>query len=108
MQPSESQIQASILQWLSYQGTDVMAWRQNAGMVFRQDKTGKTHGVRLGIMGISDIIGIWKGKPLAIEVKKPKNKPTVYQEDFLKRFREAGGLALVAHSLEEVQEYLTL
>lgn len=104
--PSESQIQKLILQWLSMQGPTVMAWRQNAGMMFSQDKDGKSHGIRLGVVGISDIIGIWKGRPLAIEVKKPKGKVTVYQSDFIRRFNTAGGIAFVAHSLEEVQEHL--
>ena len=102
----EKDIQNLILQWLNLSGPSVMAWRQNAGMIFTQDGEGKTKGIKLGMVGISDIIGIWHGKPLAIEVKQPRKNPTAYQLKFLNDFTIAGGIGLVAHSLEEVQEEL--
>lgn len=44
------------------------------------------------------------GHPLAIEVKRLGEKPTDNQAMFLTSFASAGGIAIVAHSLEEVQE----
>lgn len=56
--------------------------------------------------GVSDIIGIYKGRFLAIEVKKPGAKPTNHQWNFLKAVHENGGIALVARSVEDVAEIL--
>ncbi|OHB71883.1 MAG: hypothetical protein A2W23_06445 [Planctomycetes bacterium RBG_16_43_13] len=42
----------------------------------------------------------------AIEVKRPKKKPTQSQADFIEAVKKAGGIALVACSVEEVLEGL--
>jgi len=56
--------------------------------------------------GISDLIGIYKGRFVAIEIKTPENKKgaTKLQKWFLKRVNSCGGLGFVARSLEEVIE----
>src|SRR5690348_9795815 len=57
--------------------------------------------------GVSDIIGcLPDGRFLAIEVKRPGGKPTPEQQQFIDTINQAGGLAFVAHSVEEVQEQL--
>jgi len=101
----EKDIQTQMIQWLTYQ-PKTFIWRQNAGSMFVDSPTGR-HGFRsASVQGISDILGIWQGKPLAIEVKRPGNKPTEMQNDFLHRFANAGGLAIVAFSLEGLVEAL--
>lgn len=101
----EKDIQDQILQWFSYQ-KNVFVWRQNAGSMFVDGPTGR-HGFRsASVRGISDILGIWNGYPIAVEVKQPKKKPTELQRGFLKDFARAGGIALVVHSLEELQNSL--
>lgn len=52
--------------------------------------------------GISDIIGIYKGRPLAIEVKTLRGKVTDDQQNFLDNFKDAGGIAIVARSVDDV------
>lgn len=52
--------------------------------------------------GVSDILGIFEGKPLAIEVKTKTGKISPAQEMFLKRWREAGGIGFVARSVDDV------
>lgn len=54
--------------------------------------------------GCSDIIGCRAGKFMAVEVKLPGNKPTQLQERFLRKVREAGGIAIIAYSLEQLDE----
>jgi hypothetical protein len=44
------------------------------------------------------------GRFLAIEVKRPGGKPTPEQQQFMDMINQAGGLAFVAHSIEEVAE----
>ena len=52
--------------------------------------------------GVSDIIGIHKGKFLAIEVKTEKGILTENQLNFLANVKFNGGIALVARCLEDV------
>jgi len=52
--------------------------------------------------GVADIIGIYKGKPLAIEVKTPNGKLSAHQEAFLGNWRNQGGIAIVARSVDDV------
>lgn len=59
-------------------------------------------------VGVADILGIYKGKPLAIEVKKKGNRATKIQEEYLERFRKEGGIAFVAYGIEDVQRELGL
>lgn len=79
--------------------------RNNVGML--QDKHGQY--VRYGLsVGSSDLIGwtIRDGKAIftAVEVKRPGKRPTKEQAAFLKAVKDAGGIALVAHSVEEFEE----
>ncbi len=58
--------------------------------------------------GVSDILGIYKGKPLAIEVKTSKGKLSENQIYFLQNFKREGGIAFVARSVEDVEKNLRL
>jgi hypothetical protein len=46
------------------------------------------------------------GRFLAIEVKRPGNKASPEQQQFIDTINEAGGLAFVARSVEEVERAL--
>lgn len=70
------------------------------------NQAGKIPGRRLLKVGISDILGIYNGKPLAIEVKSEKGKLTDEQQQFQQEFRENGGIAFVAKSIEDVERNL--
>jgi penicillin-binding protein-related factor A (putative recombinase) len=59
------------------------------------------------IRGVADILGIYKGKPLAVEVKTKTGKLSEYQKDFLDNWRAHGGLAFVARSVEDVIDALS-
>lgn len=56
--------------------------------------------------GIPDIIGIFKGKPLFIEVKRENGKLSEKQEEFLLRVKREGAIAFVAKSLDDVIDNL--
>ena len=92
----------SIIEFLNYHRHYV--WRQNAGMAKMTDKYGKSRMIKIGKVGISDIIGISKtGRFIAIEVKLPERRQTVttYQRMFLADIKSHGGIAGVACSEEE-------
>ncbi len=101
----EKDIQNLILEFLAYQPR-TFVWRQNAGSHFEEDSNGKRHGFRASTPGVSDILGIYRGIPIAIEVKRPGKKPTDLQVAFLQKFAAAGGIAICACSLEGVKKTL--
>jgi penicillin-binding protein-related factor A (putative recombinase) len=68
----------------------------------------KVAGGPLQRSGIPDIIGVYKGKFFAIEVKRPGLKPTPKQMAELKAIEQAGGIAIVAYDPEWVIEALGL
>ena len=56
--------------------------------------------------GIADILGIYKGKFLAIEVKGPRGKVSDAQSRFLRNVSEQGGIAFVAWSVEDLKLHI--
>ena len=114
MNRSESDIQAEILLYLDSRPGSRM-FRNNTGVRGR---------VRFGLCkGSSDLIGYTEvkitpamvGKKVAvftaIEVKKPKGRPTPEQAEFIACTESSGGLAMVASSvdtvIQRVKGYLT-
>jgi hypothetical protein len=58
-------------------------------------------------VGIPDLLACWHGYFVGIEVKQPGQKPTKLQQRNLDRIAAAGGLSLVATSVEDVVDYLS-
>ena len=58
--------------------------------------------------GTPDILAVISGKFVAIEVKAPWGKASKLQIAQLKRIEAAGGVAILAESLEEVIAYLAI
>ena len=56
--------------------------------------------------GVPDILAVISGRFVAIEVKAPGGKPSKLQLAQLKRIENAGGVAMVAESVDEVIAYL--
>lgn len=80
-------------------------WRQNAGGMKATYK-GRDRFIRFSHQeGISDIIGIAPdGRFIAVELKVGKNKPTDAQATFLAEVKARGGIAIVAYSVEELDQ----
>ena len=99
----EQGIQRAILDYLRWRGIPCYK-HQNAG-IYRDGRYIPSH-----TRGVSDIIGCIPktGRYLAIEVKRPGGKPTPEQQQFIDTINGAGGLAFVAHSVEEVESKLLL
>lgn len=60
----------------------------------------------MSMRGISDILGCYKGRFVAIEVKTRTGKASPAQEQFLERVRKAGGIAFVARSVDDAIDAL--
>jgi len=56
--------------------------------------------------GLPDLIGVYRGRALALEVKRPGGKPTPLQEHELSKFAAAGALAAVVTSVEDVKRLI--
>lgn len=94
----EGQIKKSIMDWLSVQPrSKCRVWPIQIGRI-----PGRTNHSK----GISDILGLWNGRGLAIEVKRPGGKPTAEQKEFLTAWAESGGIAILAYSLDDVTKTL--
>jgi hypothetical protein len=104
--PLEKDIQRAILSLLSFRG--IMAWRVNSGAMSAQSSTGKKRFMRFnGMPGMSDIAGILPGgQSLFVEVKRPGEKPTDLQANFLALATAQGALAFWADSLAMVERTL--
>lgn len=96
----EARLQKSIIEFLHAHG--VFAWINYQPLI----RKGQMKLYHTSSTGVSDILAIFEGKPVAIEVKHGNNKPTKKQEEFLQKFRDEGGIAFVARSLEDVCEGL--
>jgi Holliday junction resolvase len=68
----------------------------------------KVWGGPMSKAGVSDLLGCMDGRAVAIEVKRPTGKTTEAQERFLRKWREAGGTAFIARSVEDVIRALDL
>lgn len=109
----ESDVLSACLQWLHLKG--VWAWRQNQSPIPLKDG-----GYRrfVGLKGVSDILGILPqrvqlvgekeptmfGNLLAIETKRPGEKPRPEQQEFLEKVNQLGGIGLCVHSVEELEK----
>ncbi len=58
------------------------------------------------LKGTSDIIGVYQGRILCIEVKSATGKVSPEQQAFINKINSVGGIAFVARSLEEVMKNL--
>ena len=56
--------------------------------------------------GEPDIFCCYKGRMVLLEAKRPGNKPTMLQEATLKMWAEAGAVAAVVYSVDDVKEIL--
>src|SRR3990167_3953746 len=96
----EKDIQKSILEWLSWQ--QIFAWRNNSGRLLITDKKYGKRMINVGIKGSPDIIAILKGGIfLGIECKSPKMQLTDDQLLFASRLRKAGGIYILARSIDD-------
>lgn len=80
-----------------------IVWRNNTGAYKDGDRY-----IRYGLcVGSSDIIGIYRGRFLAIEVKTKRGVVSKNQEKFLKTVNNAGGIGFVARTADDVKKVLT-
>ena len=100
MKTPESCVVRACLDYLKIRG--ILAWRNNTGAVMEKGN-GKQRFIRYGFPGSSDIIGIYRGRFLAVECKSDTGRVSALQHDFLNRISDAGGIAIVARSIADLE-----
>lgn len=99
---TEQDLVNAVLDWLHLHG----AWaiRVNSGGKQVENVNGQRYFIRMAPPGTPDIIAIWPGGlGMAIECKMPGNKPTDIQAATLQQIHDCGGLAVVAYSVDDVE-----
>lgn len=81
-----------------------LAWGNNTGVL--RDATNRP--VRYGLSGSSDIIAIIKGRFVGIEAKVGKDRQRGNQANFATAVRKAGGIYILARSVDDVRNTLKL
>lgn len=83
--------------------------------MFTDKKTGKTfnlQGKRLKdegvVSGVSDLIILWAGRMICLEVKAGKGRQSDSQKEWEARATECGAIYRVVRSTDEVREFLTM
>lgn len=99
----ETDIVVEILRYLRKRKDVARVWRQNSGAVQSGQSFVRFNTAR----GMSDIMGIMtNGKTLAIEVKSESGRVMAHQTEFLDSITQAGGIAGVCRSVEDVRKLL--
>jgi hypothetical protein len=112
--PTETALVRACLQLLALRG--IVAWRQNVTAAVFGSRGGRRF-VRSCPVGVSDVLGIIprlvdregnerRGVFLALEAKMPGNSVTDAQLAFLRNVRAAGGVAVIAYSVQDLAEAL--
>lgn len=97
-EPLEKDIQSSIIEYLERRR--IFCWKEHSGGM---PMDGGKFMMPIGMKGKCDILGVLPGgRFLGIEVKRPSGKVSPYQEEFIQNVNLAGGLAFVAHSIDDV------
>lgn len=66
----------------------------------------KNHGNQYSVKGLPDLMCIYQGKMICIEVKIEGNKATELQQATLKKLADAGAIVCVAYSIDDVKKML--
>lgn len=102
---SEKQIENEIL-YLMNQISGCFAWKNHSTGIFdpRRKVFRKLQG--FAIKGVSDIIGIYKGRMLCLEVKSATGKLRPEQKKFLEKMQELGAVTAVVRCWPDAQRVL--
>lgn len=99
---SERDIQAAIIEYLSWCSSIAFVHRLNSGRFKVADQAG-TRWIQAGWLGAPDIVAMTtKGQFVAIECKAHSGRTTQEQIEFLQCVRAGGGIGIIARSVDDV------
>lgn len=80
-----------------------LAWKNSTGAL--KDATGRL--VRYGLPGSSDVLACISGRMVGVECKVGRDRQREHQARFADALHRAGGIYILARSVEDVTERLT-
>lgn len=95
----ETDLQRQVLDYLAWKR--IFAYRNNSG-AFAGEYKGRKRFIRFSAVGSLDIICVVDGLYVGLELKAPRGKQSDRQQAFQHQLEEAGGVFVLAHSLEDV------
>ena len=98
--PSEGQIQKAVFQYLRTR--NIPCWRMNVIGIPKMDGTFRPNSMA----GFADILAMFQGTAVALEVKTNKGKQTEKQKEFQKEFERGGGSYHIVRNVEQVHEIM--
>lgn len=105
-QASESEIETLILDWLNLQPgcfafkVETSGWYDSVKQIYRKRRS------KYVLRGTSDIIGCYRGRFFAMEVKSEKGRPSPEQDWFLSIVKQKHGYGGVVRSIEDAEKIL--
>lgn len=103
----EQHVKRDIMEYLRFIPRSKFWWNKSVGvydpvrMVFRRGRS------KWEIKGVSDILGIWNGRFVAIEVKSKTGRVTTEQRAFIEEMNTLGAIAFVARCVADVRERIS-
>jgi len=102
----EKPIEKAILNYLSFL-PDCYCWKNNnTGIYDAAKKTYRLPKSKFHVNGVADIIGIYRGRPIYIEVKTKTGRVSKDQDRFLNRVSKLGAIAGVCRSVDDARELI--
>jgi hypothetical protein len=109
LRPHEDEVQATCCRALELHPLVVWGFRMNAGGVWRENKDGTRRYIKYGWPGMLDWTGMLVGgRRCDIEFKRIGEVPTADQQATIDRINGGGGLAFVAHSVDDIYSAIPL
>lgn len=104
LKTKETVIQTAICEYLAYKR--FFFWRQNVNPIFNAKSGGFRRMPAFSMNGVPDIIMIYKGKFIGLEVKNEVGKQQESQLIFEKICKSNGGYYKVVRSVGDVEEFI--
>lgn len=99
----ESSLLKACMEYLTLKGGQVI--RNNTGLLFIKDASGKSRAIKTGSPGSPDLIAFMpQGRVLCVECKSKKGRLTDSQKGFIEALRKNGHEVVVVRSLDELME----
>lgn len=100
----ESQLQDLIRLAISEANPAVILWRNNIGVAELHG-----HKIRFGVggPGAADLLGIYKGRFLAVEIKTPVGRQTPDQRMFQQLVENNNGVYVILRSVDDAKAWAT-
>lgn len=103
MGKAENAVTAELKQYLALKGAYVV--RVQSGMVHvAQPGAKRGYYMHLAPKGTADLLGVYKGRAIAVEAKTDDGKQSPEQRAFQQAWEKAGGKYVIARSVEDLEQ----